>query len=126
MTEVCVKTWPSDVWTTKERLEVKEGFGAEEEVGAEEVFAELVEEGAALEGLDVVVPEEALEEGELTTGLEVVEGAAVVAGGDEAVSEVDVGVSLVGEAAVSVGCAGVVTGTVARGGVVGAAGEDMV
>jgi len=125
-TEVCVKTWPSDVWTTKERLEVKELFGAEEEVGAEEVFAaELVLGDAALEVLDVVAleVEEALEVGELT-GLEV-EGAAVVAGGDVATSGVDVGVSLVVVAAVSVGWLGVVAGTVARGGDVAAAGVDM-
>jgi len=95
-------------------------------VGAEEVFAaELVLGDAALEVLDVVAleVEEALEVGELT-GLEV-EGAAVVAGGDVATSGVDVGVSLVVVAAVSVGWLGVVAGTVARGGDVAAAGVDM-
>ena len=89
-TEVCVKTWPFEVWTTKETLEVKDGFEEEEEEEEEEVFVELVDEGAALEVLDVAALEDALEEGELLTELE------ELAGGVDVVStvetEADVGV----------------------------------
>jgi hypothetical protein len=115
MTEVCVKTWPFDVWTTKEMLEVKEVFGGEEEEGAVEVFVELVDEGAAFEVLDVAALDEVIEEDELLAGLEELEGAAAdVAEVDGATTGADVGVlvSLVVVAGVSV-VSGVVTGVVA-------------
>lgn len=115
MTEVCVKTWPFDVWTTKERLDVKEVFGGEEEEGVVEVFVELVDEGAAFEVLDVAALDEVLEEDELLAGLEELEGAAAdVAEVDGATTGADVGVlvSLVVVAGVSV-VSGVVTGVVA-------------
>lgn len=74
-TEVCVKTWPSDVWTIKEKLEVSDGF----EVVVEEVFAGVEDEDVAPVELDVAALEDGLEE-ELAVELEVLDGAAVVCG----------------------------------------------
>jgi hypothetical protein len=95
MTEVCVKTWPSDVCRTKEMLEVKEGFTeAEEEAeGVEDVFEETLDEDATLAELDVEALEGVLEDDELLTELEALEGAGGVAVVGVA-SGVVVGVSL--------------------------------
>ncbi len=79
-TEVCVKTWPSDVWRTKEMLEVKEGLEEEEE----EVGLVVVDEDVALVALDVAALEEALEEDELAAGVEEPDGGAVACGVDVA------------------------------------------
>jgi hypothetical protein len=110
-TEVCVKTWPSDVWTTKERLEVKETFEAEEE---EEVFAGVGDEDVAPAGLDAAALEGVLE-GELAAGVEELDGAAVDCGVVVcATCEVGVGVGLevagAGAELASAVVAGVVTG----------------
>jgi hypothetical protein len=74
MTEVCVKTWPSDVWMIKEMLEVKEGFEEEEE---EEVFV-VEDEDVSPAELDAAALEDAPED-ELV-GVEELDGAAVVCG----------------------------------------------
>ena len=85
MTAVCVKTWPFDVWITKERLDDEEGLEGVEEVGVEEV----VEGATTLEDPDDEALAEELEEDELTTEL-------VELGGfeDDGVVEEDVGVAL--------------------------------
>jgi hypothetical protein len=109
MTDVCVKTWPSDVWTIKVTLEVKEAF-EEAEAGEEDVLVESTDEDATLVVLDDAALEGMLDEDELITELEVLE--ATVVGVVVGAAEVDTGAALVGEG-VALGAAvvaGVVTG----------------
>jgi hypothetical protein len=107
-TEVCVKTWPFEVWTTKEMLEVKEGFEEEEEEREEEVFVELVDEDAALEVLDVEALEDALEEGELLTELE------ELGGGVDVVRTVETGADVGVDEAAGALVSGELTGAAAE------------
>jgi hypothetical protein len=109
MTDVCVKTWPSDVCKTKETLEVKEGFPvAEEAEEVEEVFVGTVDEEATLALLDVETLEGALEDSRLLAELEALEGATTGVVVGVVAPAVVVGVSLVLEGAVL--CSGVVAG----------------
>jgi hypothetical protein len=106
-TEVCVKTWPSDVWTTKERLEVKEAFEEEE---VEVAFAGVEDEDVAAAELDAAALEGVFED-ELAAGAEELEGAAVDCGAVVGAAwEVGAGVGLevVGAALGSAVVAGVV------------------
>lgn len=108
-TEVCVKTWPSDVWRIKERLEVKEAFGGEE---VEDVVFAGVEEDVAPSELDAAALEGVFED-VLAAGVEELDGVADVCGVVCAACEVEagVGLELVGAALGSaVEGAGAVTG----------------
>ena len=110
-TEVCVKTWPSDVWTTKDRLEVKETFEAEEE---EEVFVVVEDEDVSPAELDAAAFEVVLV-GELAAGVEL-DGAAVDCGAVVcAACEVGVGVGLDVAGAGAELASAVVAGVVAAG-----------
>ena len=107
-TAVCVKTWPSDVWRTKEKLEVKDGF----EAGVEEALSGVEDEDVGAVELDAAALEDRLEEDELAAGVEELDGVVVVCG-------VVVGVACEegggGELEVALGSA-VVAGVVATGG----------
>lgn len=109
-TEVCVKTWPSDVWRTKETLEVKEALEGEEGEEEEEEALAGGDEDVAPAELDAAALEGVLE-GELAAGVEELDGAAddccAVVG---AACEVGagVGLELVGAALGSAVVAGVV------------------
>lgn len=108
MTDVCVKTWPSDVWTTKEMLEVKEGLEAEEV--EEEVLGGVVGEDVAPAELDVAAFEGAFEVG-LAAAVEELAGAAEVCGAVVCgACEVGVGLAVVGVALGSGEVVGVATG----------------
>lgn len=107
-TEVCVKTWPSDVWRMKERLEVKEAFGGEGE--EEEVFSG-VEEDVAPAELDAGALDGVFEDA-FAAGVEELDGVAVVCGVVCAACEVETGagLELAGAALGSAVVAGAVTG----------------
>jgi hypothetical protein len=110
MTEVCVKTWPSDVWRIKEMLEVNEGLEEGEEEGEEEGALVREDEDVAPGELDAAALEEL--EDELAAGVEELDGAADDCGAVVgAACEVGVGVGLavVGAALGSAVVAGVVT-----------------
>jgi len=108
-TEVWVKTWPSDVWRTKETLEVKEGLEEEEE---EEAFVGVEDEDVTPAELDAAALEDVLEEDELAAGVEELDGAAVVCGvvvGAACEVGVGVGLEVAGADVGSAVVAGVVT-----------------
>ena len=85
-----MKTWPSDVWTTKERLEVKETL----EEGEEEALVGVEDEDVAPAELDAAALEGVLE-GELAAGVEELGCAAVDCGAvDCGACEVAAGVGL--------------------------------
>jgi hypothetical protein len=104
-TAVCVKTWPSDVWTIKEMLEVKDGF----EEGVEEVFVGVEDEDVSPVELDAAALEDGLEDEELAAVVEELDGA-VVCGVVVAACEEGVGVGLGVALGPAVEAGGVATG----------------